>query len=71
MSNHVSHFLFGPFPGKYSAKSGGGGVKYVFLGLRRQLRCLAEGKKTKAAKTVLAMYLLSETLEVLYTQLTT
>jgi hypothetical protein len=21
-----------------------GGVKYVFLGLRRQLRCLAEGK---------------------------
>jgi hypothetical protein len=45
MSNHVSHLLFWPFPGKHSQKSGGGGgIKYVFLGLQRQLRCLAEGE---------------------------
>jgi hypothetical protein len=53
MSTYVSHLLFGPFPGKHSVKSGGEGrggegrgVKKVFLSLRRQLRCLAEGKKT-------------------------
>jgi hypothetical protein len=57
MSNHVSHLLFGPFPGKHSVKSGGegrggegGGVKKVFLSLRRQLRCLAEGKKIRLIK---------------------
>jgi hypothetical protein len=55
MSNHVSHLLFGPFPCKHSVKSGGGagwgrGVKYVFLSLRRQLHCLAEGKNIKISK---------------------
>jgi hypothetical protein len=53
LSNYVilvkSCQSFGPFPVKHSLKSGGRGgeggvVKYVFLCLRRQLRCLAEGK---------------------------
>jgi hypothetical protein len=44
MSNHAIHDF-----SRNSVKSGGQGgegrVKYVFLSLRRQLRCLAEGKK--------------------------
>jgi hypothetical protein len=43
MSNHAIHDF-----SRNSVKSGGGGgrggVKYVFLSLRQQLRCLAEGK---------------------------
>jgi hypothetical protein len=52
MSNHVIHvkscqpFAILAFSGQTFTKVGreGGGVKYVFLGLRRQLCCLAEGK---------------------------
>jgi hypothetical protein len=47
MSNHAIHDF-----SRNSVKSGGEGragewVKKVFLSLRRQLRCLAEGKKTQ------------------------
>jgi hypothetical protein len=53
MSNHVIRvksclsFVIRAFSEQTFTKvgrEGGGGVKYVFLGLRRQLRCLAEGK---------------------------
>jgi hypothetical protein len=52
MSNHGIHvkscqpFVILAFSGQTFTKVGREGrVKYVFLGLRRQLRCLAEGKK--------------------------
>jgi hypothetical protein len=60
MSNHVIHvkschscqimsFVIGTLiPGQNSLKSERGGVKCVFLGLWRQLRCQAEGKNTTA-----------------------
>jgi hypothetical protein len=47
LSNHISHLLFGPFPDKHSVKSGlreegrRGGVKYVFLSLRRHAASLS------------------------------
>jgi hypothetical protein len=45
MSNHAIHD-FSRNSVKSGGEGGGGGrgVKYVFLSLRRQLRCLAEGK---------------------------
>jgi hypothetical protein len=45
MSFYGIHFIcHRPFPQIQVSGGWGGGVKYVFLGLRRQLRCLAEGK---------------------------
>jgi hypothetical protein len=39
---------------KFSKVGEGGRVKYVFLGLRRQLRCQAKGKKEAAKKVFFA-----------------
>jgi hypothetical protein len=48
MSNHVILVSSCQFSGLFQkfSKVGEGRVKYVFLGLRRQLRCQAEGKIT-------------------------
>jgi hypothetical protein len=49
MSNHAIHdFSRNSVKSGGEGRGGGGGVKKVFLSLRRQLRCLAEGKNEKA-----------------------
>jgi hypothetical protein len=44
MSNHAIHDFSKNSVKLGRGREGGGGVKYVFLSLRRQLCCLAEGK---------------------------
>jgi hypothetical protein len=52
MSNHAIHDF-----SRNSVKSGGGrGVKYVFLSLRRQLCCLAEGKNRNRCHAVMSCH---------------
>jgi hypothetical protein len=66
MSNHVIHvkscdvLCHWDFPGHNSVKSGGegrkGGVKYVFQGIRRQLRCPAEVKNGLVSSVIWLFY---------------